>query len=208
MTTTTQPAGPVIARAGSYYRRTRYIMFIVLFGFGVYAIYDGFKGYPEHNRKFDEIDARIAEAKKESNSNDVAKYEEELRKHGAKQSDFNVLFNRIVGLALPPLSLLMLAWVLYRSRGEIRMENDTLHFPGHPPVPFSAITAVDTRLWDRKGIAQVEYALPEGQRGKFTLDDFIYERPPIDTMYDSITGYIKDAAAPESLAEGETKPQG
>jgi hypothetical protein len=189
--TTTQSTGPVVARAGSYYRRTRYIMFIVLFGFGVYAIYDGFKGYPEHNRKFDEINAKIDQATKENRETDAAALKEELRKHGDKQSEFNVLFNKIVGIALPPLSLLMIGWVLHRSRGEIRLENETLHVPGHPPVPFSAITALDQRLWDRKGIAQVEYALPEGARGKFTLDDFIYDRPPIDAMYEAIVAYVK-----------------
>ena len=206
MTTEASSKGPIVARAGSYYRRTRYIMFVVLFGFGVYAIYDGFKGYPTHNRKFDEISRKIDQA---ANETEAAAAKEELRKHGDKQSDFNVLFNKIVGLALPPLAILMLVWVLYRSRGEIRLENETLHVPGHPPVPFAAVTAVDTRLWDRKGIAYVEYTLPEGARGKFTLDDFIYDRPPIDAIYDALTAYIKGVESSETAsAEGtESQPQ-
>lgn len=210
MTTKDQPSEPVIARAGSYYRRTRYIMFLLMFGFGVMAILDGFKRYPEHDRKFDEISERLAKAKAAGSTDEVGKIEEELRKHGAKHAAWDIPFNQIAGIVLPPISLAVLAWVLYRSRGEIKMENQTISVPGHPPVPFGAITAIDTRLWDRKGIAQVEYAIPGGASGKFTLDDFIYDRPPIDKIYDSITAYVNkavDSGETDSAAPSEPAAQ-
>jgi len=193
---TSDASGPVVARAGTYYRRTRYIMFVVLFGYGIWSIYDGFVGWPKHNEEYNRIQSRVDEADRAGNDKLKVDTQEELRKHGEKKSDFNITFNRVVACALPPLSVLMLLYVLRSSRGEIRMENQTLFAPGHPPVPFGAIREVDTRLWDRKGIAYVTYSLESGQSGKITLDDFIYDRPPIDKIYDTIMAYLKGDSAP------------
>lgn len=184
------PLGPIIARAGSYYRRTRYIMFVLLLGYGVWSIYDGFVGWPKHNQEWDRIDALQTEAEKAGDEQKKQAHIQAKAQLGERHSDFNVNFNRVVGVALPILAIVMLTVVLHRSRGEIRLENQVLTVPGHPPVPFAAITALDTRQWDRKGIAYVEYALPE-RKGRILLDDFIYEREPIDYIYDAIVRHLE-----------------
>ena len=165
--------GEVVARAATYYRVTRYIMVVVLFGYGIWSIRDGFFRYPREN----------AEAKAAG---------KDVLPHAA----LDVPFNQVIGVLLPPLSIFMLIYSLRRSRGEIRFDGQTLNAPGHPPVPLDAITAVDQRLWDRKGIAYVDYELPD-RKGRITLDDFIYERGPIDEMHKRITEYIAGPGEPD-----------
>ena len=165
-----------MAHAGTYYRITRYVMVVLLFGYGIMSIYDGFIRYPRENAE------------------DTAKGLENVRHPG-----LDVPFNKSFGVGLPPLSIVMLIYVLRKSRGEFRFDGKTLFAPGHPPVPLENIVAVDQRLWDRKGIAYVDYDLGS-DKGRITLDDFIYERPPIDAMHKAITEFI---APPETAASAD-----
>jgi hypothetical protein len=170
---TVPESGPVIAKAGVYFRFTRYIMFIALVGYGALAIRDGFFTWP----------------------NWPITHPDETPK-----SDWDIFFNRAMGVVLPPIGIILLVRALRQSRGEYRLENGVVHAPGHPPVPLDAIQAMDRELWDRKGIAYVEYDLskapgpspPSGKlQGTFRLDDFVYERDPIDKIFDMIEASLK-----------------
>ena len=68
-----------------------------------------------------------------------------------------------------------------------------LSVPGHPPVPLAAVTSVDHRLWKKKGIAFVHYAVA-GKTGRLTLDDFVYQQLPMDAIYDRVMGTVPTAA--------------
>ena len=94
-------------------------------------------------------------------------------------------------------ALALLAWTLYRSRGQYRLSGDTVHIPGHPPVKISEITEINNTLWERKGIAKIKYATASGQSGEFKLDDFVYDRTPTDQIFER----IERAVAPEAAAE-------
>jgi hypothetical protein len=66
-----------------------------------------------------------------------------------------------------------------------------LHVPGHPPIPLNNIRKVDKRLWERKGIAYVEYEVPgSAERRQFKLDDFVYERQPTDAIFERIEKHV------------------
>jgi hypothetical protein len=175
------PSGEIVARAGTYYRVTRYIMVLVLFVYGLMSIYDGFYRYPKENKE------------------DTDKGLENVR-----HPSLDVPFNKTFGVVLPPLSIVLLIHVLRKSRGEIRFDGKMIYAPGHPPVGLENIVSVDQRLWDRKGIAYVDYDLGS-DKGRITLDDFIYDRPPIDAMHKAITEFI---LPPETSASAETSTQG
>jgi hypothetical protein len=59
-------------------------------------------------------------------------------------------------------------------------------------VPLSAIRRIDKRLWDRKGIAFIDYDLDGsgGAGGRLKLDDFVYERKPTDEIYERIERFV------------------
>lgn len=174
-------SGPVIARAGRYYRNARYIMVTLIIGFGVYFLYDGFVGYPKKND---------AERAKPENINEKGEFIGKL-----PYSNWDVGLQKALGFALPPLGLAYLAFFMHRSRGEYRMEGQTVSIPGHPPFLLDEVTKLDKKLWDRKGIANISYETASGAKGIATLDDFIYDRKPTDLIYDAVVANLKDRAA-------------
>lgn len=178
------PTGPYTARAGRYFRNVRYIIFAAAFAAGLYFLYDGFIGYPRERDAFRRLAVEIKAAQERGEPYDHLLEEQ---KQYEDHNDAAIMLQRVLGFALPPLALLMLVRWLYISRGEIRLDaDDTLHAPGFPPIPASAVKAIDDDLWHRKGIAWVKYELPGGESGSVRLDDFVYERPPIDAIHDRL----------------------
>ena len=159
--------GVIVARAGRYYRNVRYFIVLAMIAMGGWFLYDGYVGYPKEN--------------------EAARAQNQKEPHNEK----SIQLQRQLGYALPPIGLIMLGWFLYRSRGEIRLSGDVVNVPGHPPIPLQSIQRIDKRKWDRKGIAVIEYAGENGAAGRFVLDDFIYERGPVDQIFDRIQGYVQ-----------------
>jgi hypothetical protein len=176
-TTDAVDTGPVVAKAGQYYRVARYLMTLLLVCYGLWSIYDGFYSWPHWT------DTHPLEQPK---------------------THTDIILNRILGVCLPPMGLVVLVWAIYNSRGEYRLENGVLNVPGHPPIPLDKIQSINKESWDRKGIAYIEYDLTHapaarakgstgpvsyearGARGKFRLDDFVYERDPTDKIFKAI----------------------
>ncbi len=189
--------GDIIARAGQYYRNTRYVMCALLVGAGLWFAYDGWVGWPEHNREVAEVKRRIADAERSGDQNAAAAARTDLGKMSEEKSSSDILLQKVLAFSLPPVGIGLLAWALYNSRGSYRLSGRTLHAPGHPPVPFDQITRIDKRLWDRKGIAFVDYEA-DGRAGRIKLDDFVYERKPTDQIFKQIEQAVAPAADPES----------
>ncbi|MGN6506464.1 MAG: hypothetical protein ACTHM6_12970 [Tepidisphaeraceae bacterium] len=176
------PQGPIIARAGRYYRNARYLMVLALFIFAGWFAYDGYVAWPEKNARIDQTQHAFDNAKTDAEKVDL---DRELRQLGAKKTETDIGLQKKLAFGLPIAAVAYLVFMLRKSRGEIRWEAQTLFVPGHPPVPVSAITAMDSKMWEKKGIAVIEYEV-DGKRGSLTLDDFVYQQKPIDAIYDDI----------------------
>lgn len=193
-----KPTGPIVARAGSYYRNMRYLMCTVFFAFGCWAIYDGFYGGQKHNEKVRQLKAQIETAVDATTRDELNA--ELIRIGDEKSYNAFILPNQIIGVVLPPLAIAYVFFMRHRSRGEIRLENDTLFAPGHPPVKVSEIESIDNSLWKRKGIARVSYRQAGGESGQITLDDFIYQRDPIDAIHEKLMSHLKAETPAETPA--------
>jgi hypothetical protein len=190
--TTNDPPPTIVARYGRYYRNTRYLIAVMCIGWGLYSLYDGFVRYPRENEA-----AVQKEVDRVETASGLRVTSEERRAIAAKTTlphpGWDVPFNQWAGMLLPPLGIALLAWMLYNSRGEYRLEGHTLHVPGHPPVPLDNVRKIDKRLWERKGIALIEYEDPaSGKRKQFKLDDFVYEREPTDAIFDRVEKHVAD----------------
>lgn len=175
----------LVARAGTYYRNTRYLMTALMIGLGVWFAYDGWVKYPGENRRLAEIANELKQAEQSGKEDArVQLVEEQKGLHPHSQTD--LLLQKLLGAGLPPAGLAFLIWSLYRSRGAYRLDGNSLSVPGHPPVPLNHITRIDKQLWDRKGIAYLDYELPQGPAGRIVLDDFVYQRPPTDAILEKI----------------------
>lgn len=185
-------AGAVRAGPGRYYRNTRYLMAIVFIAMGAWFGYDGFVRWPGWNQMYDKLEAQRQVALDRGDRQAAEQLRVEQGKY-EKHNEASLMLQKVLCFALPPLGLILLARALRNSRGEYRLEGTTLHVPGHPPVPFENITQIDRRRWDRKGIAYIHYDLGDGRQGRLRLDDFHYERPPTDAIFDRIQKYVAHA---------------
>jgi len=163
---TDQPAGDnqpdISARGATYFRLTRVGMLVLLVGIGAWFCYDGFIHWPADN-------AERARLRQE-----------------AEYTPTDIILNKALGIVLPPAGVFALAWGLWQSRGKIRLSGNILHVPGHKAIPLETIESMDTSRWERKGIAIVEYQPGDGSRRTFRLDDYVYERDPIDKIYEIV----------------------
>jgi hypothetical protein len=178
----------IVARGDNWYRGKMSIMALALIIYcGGFFLYDGFIGYPRLNRNIDDLDRQVDLTK---DPKKIARLNEEKFKLGNKKNDAAILLQKVIGFVSIPLGLYVLMNALRSSRGKIRLSGQTLQVPGHPPVTFESITSIDQRLWDKKGIAYINYSLSDGKNGQITLDDYKYQRKPIDLIYDRILAYV------------------
>lgn len=172
-----QAAHPIVAKADIQYRWRVYVFFILVFGYGLWSLRDGFIVWPRENAQWQAMLARGE------------------RPPQAPHNDAGLLINQVLGIVLPAVSLSAFAWLMYRSRGAYCLAGDTLHVPGHPPVPLGAIQSLDKSRWDRKGIATAEYELAGGRKGKITLRDMVYNRRETDMIVRRVEEHLDPAAA-------------
>lgn len=150
----------IVAKPSNSYRLRWCLMGIALLGWGCWSLYDGYVRYPRENAA-----ARAKGLDKEPHPG------------------WDVPFNKVVGFVLQPLGLLTIGWSLYQSRGRYVLDGDRLLIPGHPSVALDTIRSIDKRLWERKGIAYLDYELPGvAGNGRLKLDDYVYERKPTDEI--------------------------
>jgi len=190
MTTESSPAsastgGDIVARAGRYYRNTRYLMFLVMVVMGGWFLYDGLVGWPKGNAEIAKLEEQQALATKNNDQAELGRVATELKKYN-KHSDWDLGLQYALGFGLPPLGLALLIYSLHRSRGEYRLSGTKLSVPGHPTIDLDDIKSVNNDLWDRKGIVWLKYETTSAHAGEIVLDDFIYDRPPTDAIYDVI----------------------
>ena len=176
----------VTARAGSYYRKARYLICLVVLAAGLWFGYDGWIGYPNEAAAFEKLppekQALVVKPK----------------------TALDIRIQRVLAIGLVPLSPLLLAFFIYRSRGAYRLVGQTLSVPGHPPLTFDRIVEIDMSESARKGIAYVEYRLTDTRKtGRLTLDDFVYEQEATDQIVARIEKFITLASTCAGNRAGE-----
>jgi hypothetical protein len=196
--------GVIVARAGRYYRNARYLMALICVGLGLWFAYDGWVAWPRENDRHAQVSAKLDTARATGNKDEESRLQEELKSvkhHGG----FDIPLQRILGGALPLAGVALLCWALYNSRGSYRFADNTLHAPGHPPVPVDAIRQIDKQKWERKGIAYIDYDLggAGGGKDRVKLDDFVYEQAPTQ----AILARIESLVAPESQSPEDAQPE-
>lgn len=195
---------PIIARGGTYYRNTRYIMTAVLFAMAGWFAYDGWVAWPRLNEQYQSLDRQIddaraaGEAAKARGDKDRAAAEKkkeqmlfEQQKDVHPKDDLAIGLQKVLAIGLPLLGLALTAWAIRNSRGQIKLTGERLEAPGHPPITFDHIIALDKRLWDRKDIAYVDYEV-DATKGRIRLDAFVYQTDPIVKIYERIEAFMKE----------------
>jgi hypothetical protein len=189
----------IVAKSANYFRNARFIVVLMMLGFGGYCLYDGFAKYPQQNEK--QKENALAKARSSLDRTLTESEEREIIKDcekNPKNSTMSISLNRAMGFLLPPGGFALLAWTLYRSRGVIRLKGETLEVPGHPAIGLDAIRRIDQTLWDRKGIAYIEYELADGNKGRACLDDFIHNDLAVKEIMTRIETFVKKKIEPDA----------
>jgi hypothetical protein len=179
-------AGDIVARGDSWFRLKWVGMGLLFLAGAGWFLYDGFVRWPKEN---DEIRAK-------------ALAENRPIPEKSLHSDTDLALQKVIGFGLIPVSLFMVFRGLHGTRGAYRLSGDVLRVPGHPPVPFDAIRAIDQSKWDRKGIAYIDYDL-NGTTGRLKLDDYMYQREPTDQIHDRIVAAVTPAEATSETPASE-----
>jgi hypothetical protein len=214
-------AADIVARYDRDYRIKRFVIVLVMVGMAAWFGYDGWKGWPTRNSKIDEVKRERAIVDKQvqalrdarkTPSEDLLKQASELQKRedelGTPKTGTDIWFQKFLASILPVAGIAYLIVTLYKSRGEYRLSGQTLSVPGHPPVELEQIRQIDKSRWDRKGIAVLEYELPNSTgRRKITLDDFVYQRKAIDAIFERIQDQVVGPAPEPEAVKTPPRPK-
>jgi hypothetical protein len=184
------PGDTIVAKGSADYRIRRYLMTLLLIAGGIWFAYDGWKGWPDENRKIKELNEQLNAADKAGDHDAYSRIKNNPLTDKKSHTDLDIRWQKNLAFILPIGGLLFLIWTLYNSRGEYRLEGTKLSVPGHPTVQFLEVTGIDKSKWDRKGIAYIHYATADGSKRKLKLDDFVYQQQPTDDIFKR----IEDAA--------------
>ena len=169
------------ARADFQYRWRVYVFFILVFGYGMWSLRDGFFFMPQQNELFRQMESRGEKPPR------------------VAYTEASIAINQVLGVVLPLVSLPLFIWLMYRSRGRYRLAGGTLEVPGHPAVPLDHIRSLDKTQWERKGIAVVEYEKPAGAgTASLTLRDMVYNRQITDEIVNRIEAHLGGGAPSQS----------
>ena len=176
----------LIAEPEPGYRWKHLIVAVAMIAFGLWFAYDGWKKWPEENRRIAQVQKEKEAASAANNTAEVERLAKELQELNY-HTDMDLLIQKILAFTLPAFGIFWGAWTLKDTRGVYRMSGNTLYVPGHPPVTVDDIRRIDKRKWDKKGIAYLHYEVGQPPKaGILKLDDFAYERKPTDDMLERI----------------------
>lgn len=172
----------VHARISKEWRRRMLFMGAMIWGSGLWFLYDGYVAWPDETRRHAEFD-RMAQAMvasgKAAGVKDVAvtrAWEQAAAEKGwstdvpKRRTEGDIAGQRIIGWSFVGAGVLFAAWLAWNHTRSVRAEGDVITGAGGEQVRFDEIVGVDRRKWEDKGIA---YAIYErnGKRRRLTLDD-------------------------------------
>jgi hypothetical protein len=165
-----------------YFRKFLFV-FLGCTAFALWFLYDGLIGYP-HQLTMAEAYEALPEAGRQDAWKELAaengwptrtpaKSAEDIRHDIGGQFMMAVLCGVF---AIPTLMMFMSGQGTWVEGDETVIRNSK-----GQEVPIAAITKIDKRKWQDKGIAKIYYEV-DGKTKKFVMDDFKYKREPMGQL--------------------------
>lgn len=199
---------PAEARVTPIWKKQKLFIALALLAFGGYFFWDGAVGYPRAN-------ARYAEWKSYEDSGRKEEWKTHAQAKGWKADEWQKWLDdphqrgqvpaerwargKIVeqfawGGVMALLGLGALAYWLVQKDRMLRSDPEGVTTPAGRRVPFAAITGLGKKKWEEKGLATVRYEI-EGRGGKFTLDDYKFDRDPTHQILAEIEAHLQAGSA-------------
>ena len=195
----------ITARISSGYKKKLLFTGLFLSAFGLWAVYDVFIKYPPQYERWQSYvqfreDGNLEAWPAHATSLGWPEEEPTVREKG--HFYYNYAF-----MLLLPIGLIYAGSSLAASKRWIKADDDGLSTHKGQQVPFAAITEMNEKRWDDKGIAVVFYNNPQGIRQRLVLDEFNYETQPIRDMHAKVKALLNPGQAAEQAAE-QDQPAG
>lgn len=184
------------------WRRLAGLMVLCL-GMGAWFLYDGFYVYPLHGEAYGEYtrfekEGRLADWPAYARTKG---YPDGTQGPPREHSQLDILFQRAAGSLLTPIGLVLLFQFLASFHRYVASDTSGLSTGPGRHVPYEAITSVNKRLWDRKGVAYIHYN-HSGTKGHITLDDWKFDKRAIHQILRDVESRIR----PEQIEGGPPMP--
>ncbi|MCE9592004.1 MAG: hypothetical protein K8S99_15965 [Planctomycetes bacterium] len=188
------------------------VMFLL---FACWSAYDGFVGYPEHNKA-----VAAFEKIKEDHPSDWKELWGPLAKEkgwsdngadpGKPKARFDIITQYVyLGLALPIGAVFAISFLGSMGRWVECDENGLTASNGQKAL-YSAITNFNKERWRNKGIAVVTYTAEDNLSRKLVLDDWKFDRDATTAIVVEIEKHITPdkLTGPPEPPPGESVPSG
>ncbi|WP_432799435.1 hypothetical protein [Poriferisphaera sp. WC338] len=174
------------------YRARLGVIGLVLIGFGIYCLYDGFIAYPEKQR----MQIAFAELKKDSPDDWAEKWRVMSAENGwseaqpeAPMSDLSIYTQFIMAGITLPFGLYFGGLFLLSGGRFVEADEKGIRSNKVSDVSWDDVKSVDSSRWQSKGIAVVHYERASGA-GVVTLDDWKFEREPTQEIYSMVANHL------------------
>ncbi|MCX5659497.1 MAG: hypothetical protein NTW19_07210 [Planctomycetota bacterium] len=177
---------------------------VLCLGMGAWFLYDGFVLYPHQRDIYNEF----SRFEQENRQSDWPAYAREhgypdgtQGRPGRDHSVTDLIFQQGMGILLAPMGLVLLYQFLSSFSRYVATDDSGVSTGPGRHVPFAAITTVNKRLWDRKGVAYINYD-NAGSKGHITLDDWKFDRKAIHQILRDVESHLR----PEQIEGGPPMP--
>lgn len=176
----------VHAHISKEWRRRMLIMALMLNGFALWFLYDGYINWPAEAQRFEQltpiVESMVSSGQEldlkhlDKNPEVVRAWKTYAAQHNLpdklpkERTDSDLAGQRGIGLVLLGIGLTFVAWVALQHRKSVRAVGDLITGPNGEQVNFSAIVEMDRRKWEKKGIAYAIYEV-DGRQKRLCLDD-------------------------------------
>jgi hypothetical protein len=176
---------PAEARVTSVWSKQKLFVALFLVAIGGWFYWDGFIGYPHSNERWLEHD-RLVKSGHEAEWPALATSRgwtttvphKFFRPMDIRMQWICGTFGGLLGL------ISLIYWFTQKSR-TLRTDEEAAYSPAGTRIPFSAITGLGKKNWERKGLATVLYQI-NGRKGRFLIDDYKFDYDATHQILDEI----------------------
>ena len=173
------------AHITAIWKKQKGFLALFLAAIGLWFLFDARTGFPRSNERW------IAHEKL-SADNRLSEWPELAKEKGWNETPPHKFYQRedLLGqyVAASVLFLGATAAFLYwlsQIKRVFKLDDEAVILPNGKRVPFAAVTRINRKKWDAKGLATVYFSI-DGRPGKFLLDDYKFDRNPMHAIMAAI----------------------
>ena len=176
---------PAEARVTAVWKRQKSLLAVFLGAMSAWFFYDGAVGYPFSNQRWEAYQNVGGEKNREAWKSLASSRNWSATPPHKFFTAEDIRTQFVFGTVTAGLAVIALGyWAIQRNR-ILKMDEEAVITPTGIRVPFEAITRIDAKRWEAKGLATFYYQI-DGRRGKFILDDYKFQYTPTHRIFDEI----------------------